>query len=428
MTATMAQPKTDVAERRTEPARALPRLLIVTYFSPAARHGGCICVQNLLDGYPPERLAWMHHEMPVTDPASPWSKVTQWPIGLLRRPNRFGLRPLKEYGNWTIHAPRMARKAAVLAKAAGIEAVLGIGPGISVWTSHLLAARLGVPLHLWIHDDPEVYATYRGESGSLVTRVRRCFMRAYQGAVARYTISEPMRRHYRRLTGCDAIVMPPSLGSLPVLEPARTASGRLRIGVAGSMAGDEVWQTFLLALERLFGSAPAERQPEIIAFCDPDGVPVPPGIQRRGWVSVRGWQSAAAVDRELATMDYLYIPLWFAEERRLHVATSFSTKFVSYLRTGVPILCHVPDYSAVAEFAHRCPVGPVLDTVDVPALAERLGHIFEKEDWRSKIAAVRPQALTEFDQAAIMGRFHQSLSATVIEAGSKMPNGKDSKK
>jgi hypothetical protein len=399
------------SERRATPSRALPRLLVVTYFSPAARHGGAVCVQNLLDGYPIERLAWMHHEEPVSDPASPWSKVAQWSIALLRRPNRFGLRGLKEYGNWTIHAARMAHHAAERAESAGIQAVLGIGPGISVWTSYLIAKRLGVPLHLWIHDDPEAYAVFRGEYGTLLTRIRQCFMRAYQGAAARYVISEPMRVHYRKMTGCNAVVLPPSLGPLRPQESGRTGAGQLRIGVAGAIAGTEVWEAFVLAMERLYGAAPAGRRPEIIAFCEPDSVSVPEGVRERGWVTVRGWQPVDVVDRELATMDYLYMPLWFSEDRRLHAATSFSTKFVSYLRAGVPILCHVPGYSAVAEFARRCPVGPVLDTVDIPVLADQLRDVLEKEDWRSRYAAARPQALAEFDHATLVRRFHESLRA-----------------
>jgi len=424
-------------EARPAPSRLLPRLLVVTYFSPAARHGGAVCVQNLLDGYPIERLAWMHHERPVSDPASPWSKAAQWPIALLRRPNRFGLRRLKEYGDWTIHSARMARKAARLARAAGIEAVLGIGPGISVWTSYLIAKRLGVPLHLWIHDDPVAYARFRGGSRVLVSRVRQCFRRAYRGAAVRYAISEPMREYYRKLTGCDAVVLPPSLGprgagvsaavaSAPVVSAMASARAapsrrpplrRIRIGIAGSPAGAEVWETFALALEHLFADAPADRQPEIVAFCEPHAIPIPPSVQRRGWVSVRGWQSADVVDRELARMDYLYMPLWFSDDRRLHVATSFSTKFVSYLRVGVPILCHVPGYSAVAAFVRRCPVGPILDTMDVPALAGRLHAVFAGEDWHSRLAVARPAALAEFDHAALVRRFHESLLAGVVGSG-----------
>jgi len=424
-------------DARPAPSRLLPRLLVVTYFSPAARHGGAVCVQNILDRYPPERLAWMHHERPVVDPALPASKVAQWPVELLRRPNRFGLRRFKEYGDWTIHSARMARQVARRARAARIEAVLGIGPGISVWTSYLIARALRVPLHLWIHDDPVAYARFRGGSRMLVSRVRQCFRRAYRDASVRYVISEPMREYYRKLTGCDAVVLPPSLGPrgagvshaaasvLPVSavapEPAapsrRGLARRMRIGIAGSMAGAEVWETFALALEHLYADAPVDRQPEIVAFCEPHAIPIPPGVQRRDWVSVRGWQSAEVVDRELAGMDYLYLPLWFSEDRRLHVATSFSTKFVSYLRVGVPILCHVPGYSAVAAFVRRCPVGPVLDTMDVPTLAAQLRAVFAEEDWHSRLAVARPAALAEFDHAALVRRFHESLLAGVVGSG-----------
>ncbi len=413
-------------EGRRHPAAAaqtLPRLLVVTYYAPGGRHGGAVCLQNLLDGYPRENLCWIHHDVPVTDPASSWSAVRQWSIPLLRRPNRWGLSALKEYGNWTWHAPRVAAEAASLARDAGVEAVLGIGPGLSVWTSHLIAERLDVPLHLWIHDDPAAYAEYRWHPRFVVNRVRRCFQRAYEAASARYAISEPMRDSYRQQTGRDALLLPPSLGARPVLGLRPRRGGRLRIGFAGSIAGEDVWTTFLLALERLFGTSGSDAQPEIVVFSEPDGLPVPPAVRNRNWVRIRGWQPPDVVDRELAETDYVYVPLWFEPARRPHVRTSFSTKFVSYLRLGVPILCHMPADAAVAEFVGRHPVGPILDTMDVEELSRRLRAAFEAEDWHSRYAAARAAALAGFDQCALTRRFHESLFATTGRGGNHVCAG-----
>ncbi len=337
------------------PTADLPTLLVVTYYAPETHHGGAVCVQRLLADYPHEKLAWAHHDQPVTDPASPWSGVEQWSVPLLQRPNRFGLTPLKELGNWTVHAPRMARRTAERARAAGVEAVLGIGPGLSVWTSHLIARRLGVPLHLWIHDDPPTHAEYRNHGRRLVERARRCFLRAYRAAAARYTISEPMRGCYHEQTGCDAVVMPPSLDVQPTPPPKRSLDQRLRIGFAGSLCGPDEWKTFLKALSRLFAGTPAERRPLVTAFADAHALPVPESA--RACVEVKGWQDAETVNRTLASMDFLYLPLWFSRGRRFHVTTSFSTKFVSYLAASVPVLCHVPAYSAVAGVVPRPPRG-----------------------------------------------------------------------
>jgi hypothetical protein len=392
------------------PARALPKLLVVTYFAPDTQHGGAICLSRLLDGYPDERLVWAHHEPAATDPASRWSRVEQWPIGLLPRPNRFGLdRAVKEFGNWTIHAPRMAREIAARAREAGVEAVLGIGPGISIWTSYLVAERLDVPLHLWVHDDPQAHARYRGWPWYTVARIGRCFRRAYEAAAVRYVISEPMRALYRERTGADAVLMPPSLGPLACRVPAPRRTGRLRIGFAGALAGPDAWRVFLAGLERAFGAAPRDRQPEIVAFAERVDVPIPESIARRGWVDVRGWQPESLVDETLASMDYLYFPLWFDRRRRDLVATSFSTKLVSYHRAGVPIFCHVPAASAVAEYVRRVPVGPLLDTLDVEVLAARLTEVIEHEDWHECLPSIWDRALATFDHDALRSRFHESL-------------------
>jgi len=389
--------------------RRLPRLLVTTYFAPGAHHGGAVCLAHMLDGYPRDRLFWTHHQPAVTDPDSPWSKVVQWPIGLLRRPNRFRLGWVKELGNWTVHAPRMADQIAEHALHAGVQAVLGVAPGISLWTSCLVAERLRVPLHLWVHDDPVAYAEFRGERRVVVRRIRRCFHRAYRAAAVRYVISEPMRDYYRGLTGRDAAVLPPSLGPLPWRRPRRRPGGRLRIGVAGSLAGLPEWECFLLALERLFGDEPLERQPQVVVFTDGE-LPLPPSVRARGWVELRPWRAPEQADRELATMDYVYLSLWFDARRRRHAATSFSTKFVSYLRVGLPILCHVPPSSAVAEFLTRHPVGPLLDKTDPDELACRLRDVF-RTDWHARLAEVRDEAAAEFSHARLLRRFHESLIA-----------------
>ena len=119
----------------------------------------------------------------------------------------------------------------------------------------------------------------------------------------------------------------------------------------------------------------------------------------------------------LATMDYLYLSLWFGPAKRTFVRTSFSTKFVSYLRMGAPILCHVPACSAIAEFVRRCPVGPILDSTDVATLTRRLRSIFRDEAWHNRNVDARKQALTLFDRKVLARRFQERLtSAHRLEA------------
>jgi hypothetical protein len=375
----------------------------VTYYAPETHHGGAMCVQRLLADYPRDRLVWMHHAEPVTDPASPWSKVRQWSIPLLRRPSRFGLAPLRDVADWTLHAPRVARLVAEQSRRAGVQAVLGIGPGISVRISHQIAQRLGIPLLLWIHDDPAAHATYRNLPRPLVQWIRRCFVNAYRSASMRYTISEPMRDHYHDMTGCDAVVLPPPIEVDSAVSSHAAHDGPIRIGFAGAITEPEAWLAFLGALERLS----AKRRFELTVFADPQTVPVPSPYRR--WVRLEGWRDADTVHNTLQSMDYLYLPLWFRADRRVHVATSFSTKFVGYLATGLPVLCHVPTTSAVAEFIGRHPVGPVLDTLDTDTLTDRLRGVFDDPTWHERAAELRDRALTEFDRDRAVNRLHMDL-------------------
>lgn len=400
----------------------LPKLLVVTLFAPGGHHGGAICVRRLLRDYPADRLFWVDHvshETPLRDGDWPGPEIPRLSLAMLRRPNRAGLRWMMELGNWTFHAEHVAAQMAEWAGARGVEAVLGIGPGVSVWTSCLAARRLRVPLHLWVHDDPDAYAAGHHCAAPLRWHLRRRFRLAYREAGARYVISEPMREYYREQTGCDATVLPPSIGEMSRTLPnsclrqaSNEGSGAVRIGFAGSVTGTRAWEAFLRAMERLFAGGSGGRRPEITVHADPDAVRVPASVRERGWIRQCGWGSTDAVDASLAAMDYLYLPLDFDPSRRLLTATSLSTKFVSYLRVGVPILCHVPSHSAVARFVKRHPVGPLLDTMDIGLLAERLGAVFEsRRDWQRRLACSWPSAVAEFDHKTLVERFHGALLA-----------------
>ena len=50
--------------------------------------------------------------------------------------------------------------------------------------------------------------------------------------------------------------------------------------------------------------------------------------------------------------DFLYLPLPFATQHEWFSRYSLSTKMVTYLGTGLPILYHGPDYAAAAHTLH----------------------------------------------------------------------------
>ena len=199
-----------------------------------------------------------------------------------------------------------------------------------------------------------------------------------------------------------------------MFAPRNAADGQVRLGFAGALCGADEWMAFLQALDALRADAPHSCRPEVTAFADTDAVPIPASV--RVPVRVRGWQDGQTVRRTLSTMDYLYLPLWFDPRRRLHVATSFSTKFVSYLGVGVPILCHVPEYSAVADFVRRHPVGPLLHRTEPDELAAGLRTVFANRRWQRADPDVWRGAAAAFDRTTLVRRFHDALTATTPPA------------
>jgi hypothetical protein len=80
----------------------------------------------------------------------------------------------------------------------------------------------------------------------------------------------------------------------------------------------------------------------------------------------------ATVLRDMETADLLYMPLPFGEEHASFARFSLSTKMVSYLGSGVPILFHGPRESAAAGLLERNRAALACHSLDEAELASLL--------------------------------------------------------
>jgi hypothetical protein len=107
--------------------------------------------------------------------------------------------------------------------------------------------------------------------------------------------------------------------------------------------------------------------------------------------------------------DVLYLPLPFCERHRDFVRLSLSTKLVSYLASGLPIVYHGPAEAAAARLLATYDAGVLVTSLDPRNVAQALVDARERADalGRNALALAR----TRFDPDAVRRRFWRPLMA-----------------
>jgi hypothetical protein len=89
-------------------------------------------------------------------------------------------------------------------------------------------------------------------------------------------------------------------------------------------------------------------------------------------VEVRPWGSQDAVHADLEDVDALYLPLPFDERHDSFARYSLSTKLVTYVGSGVPIVYHGPHESAAAKLLREFDAGAMATDAGPSALASAI--------------------------------------------------------
>jgi glycosyltransferase involved in cell wall biosynthesis len=131
-------------------------------------------------------------------------------------------------------------------------------------------------------------------------------------------------------------------------------------------------------------------------------------------VRILPFGSEAQVARDLEETDLVYLPLPFGETFEPFVRLSLSTKLVTYLGSGVPILYHGPRNAAVADLLAENDAALIQTALDADSLATQLSK-FQKEPAlaRQKTSNALALARREFSLQAQRDRFWNAIAAFV---------------
>jgi glycosyltransferase involved in cell wall biosynthesis len=170
---------------------------------------------------------------------------------------------------------------------------------------------------------------------------------AWNGAAARFVISEALGQEYCRRYGAQPYEVVTDGVTQIASAPARQREGALCIYFMGlfHMAYESNLRALLDGVV-LFERSHPNVSVSITLRCEHVRPQVFSGTKNG---TVLPFADEAQVQRDLADADLLYMPIPFGEEHANFARYSLSTKMVTYLGSGVPILYHGPADSAAFQ-------------------------------------------------------------------------------
>ena len=268
-------------------------------------------------------------------------------------------------------APLLCRRLTRLGARRGARGVHAVAHELEFWPALCAARALGLPFFLSVHDD--LHYNYRTVTlpGAL-TRLGR----AWRAAEHRFVISEAMgeeccRRHGRRAYSLvtDGLTAA-QIGSVePVLG--------LRVYFAGLFHRSYIpnLPPFARALRRLHEQDPG-RPLELV--CRSGAVPV--AIDGAVPLTVLAFGSEQDVQDDLRRVDLLYLPLPFEDAFAGLVDFSLSTKLITYLGSGRPIVYHGPARGAAHDLLARHDAAIMATSQDPATIAAAIAAGIARSD------------------------------------------------
>jgi hypothetical protein len=246
-----------------------------------------------------------------------------------------------------------------------VTAIHAVPHGMPFVYANNMAERLGVPFYVNVHDE----LSYNMPGHLLLGETERQLEKIWGAAAGRIVISEAMGQEYCRRWGRqEYIVVTDGLDAAPTRK-RMPVKDRLNVYFMGSqhLSYAPNFLALLKALEKI--KETTNLPVKLIARGG-----LQPDLAKHPLVETRPQIPESQLEPDFDEADVLYLPLPMPKEHEAFYRFSLSTKMVTYLGVGVPILYHGPPDAAAAtvlgDAALHC---HSLDTSDlIAALRESL--------------------------------------------------------
>jgi len=218
--------------------------------------------------------------------------------------------------------------------------------GLDFYSAFLLAKKFRLPFFLQVHDD----VAYTGAGRVPEKTLARCMSEAWQGASARFVISPELGAEYTKRYGEREFVTVTDGLDAVASKPRAAAKQQLRIYFMGLFHIG--YEKNLEALNKALDLLPPDLTNNCVITLRCDFVR-PSVLRQSDRFQVLPFGTEADVQADMAKADYLYLPLHFGKADQPFGAYSLSTKMVTYLGSGIPILYHGPTGTAAYNILAR---------------------------------------------------------------------------
>ncbi len=280
-----------------------------------------------------------------------------------------------------------------------VTALHSIAHNWDCFAAYDVASRLGTPFYVSVHDHFSCTLRHSGASWAL-----KRFRTIWQNANARFAISDELAKEYCDRYGARPYTLITDGVDKPVHSPRASVTNRLHVYFMG-LFHIGYTENFRGLLSALGAIAAREPQCEVTLTCRCGALPalsIPSGVNIRTLPFTTSETELAA---DLDAADLLYLPLHFSKVN--FTRYSLSTKMITYLGSGIPILYHGPEDAAAAHLLRRHEAALFCHTPDPVHLSEVLMASPEKR--YSVALSALALARSQFDLSAIRSRFWNSL-------------------
>jgi hypothetical protein len=289
-----------------------------------------------------------------------------------------------------------------------ITAIHAVAHGSDAMEAFRVASELKLPYLVSVHDDVRHLTAGR----PFASKTERALRTIWNEAQTRFSISEELGDEYCRRYGQRPYTIITDGAEHFAAEPREQPANELNIYFMGlfHLAYIENLQSLFTALE-LFSFAHPHVRISVTCRCGslPRELKKPNGIQVQNLPFV----SENIIEQELRRADLLYLPLPFGDQYESFVRYSLSTKMVSYIASGAPILFHGPKDSAAGRLLAKNNAALCAHSVDPQNIAKVLEKI--KLQYRSVAASALELAKREFRAEPIREKFWSALKFAIAQ-------------
>jgi hypothetical protein len=378
-------------------------ILFVQPFGLGTPSGGSRILRSLLENAPAKWLSVV--ASPNTAPPAPFGEE----LHVRSRPS-FGRLERTRFSRWFKHldgwaGSRLDSKLNQIVKQQGVTAVHAIAH--ECWdalAAFKVAKRNGLPFFLSVHDDPAYVLQGHPLQKKMLSAVEDC----WNEARARFVISEELGEELCRQWGKkDHILVTDGLADI-AKQPRPAHPNRVSVYFMGLMHNS--YEPNFVTLQKALRLV-SERQPKLktslVLRCGSirNGAVIHPEMLR-----VLPFGSESEVQSDLENVDVLYQPLPFDPTHALLNAYSLSTKMITYLGSGLPILFHGPADSAAGKLLKKNQAAFVCDSNDPEQLAQTLTRAIGNERGVVVLSALK-LASERFQLCEVRERFWGAIKS-----------------